>query len=381
MRKFIYVISVITLLLLSNCQQVKKNVFIDGTHTIYTIENLNNKFLNWDSILTVKKVIPLETTDESAIGYFYKGSIHEDKIFLMDRKNFILLEFDINGNFIRKIGARGKGPKEYLELRDYCINDKIIYTLDYQKIHSYDIVSGSYKNQIDFKSDKGFNPSNLLVYDEKNYYLWNSNPDVWEPNKGRFYRLKKYKDNKVIDKLFEYQHKTSDDNRFYECGNRKYFIKPVDGEYKIYKITSDSVASAFEIDFGKKALSPEEIEKLRNSKERNAYLNSNFYKDISNILLIKDYLYFGCIGPESERYEGLINMKTGEICFGRWDFARSPHIFYSDGNFLYGYYEPSTLLEVQDNENHINSCFDNITKEITNLKIDDNLVIVRLSIK
>ena len=37
-----------------------------------------------------------------------------------------LLKFDIEDNFITKIGRKGKGPSEYHEIMDLKINDNLI---------------------------------------------------------------------------------------------------------------------------------------------------------------------------------------------------------------------------------------------------------------
>jgi hypothetical protein len=66
------------------------------------------------------------------------------------------------------------------------------------------------------------------------YYLWNSNPDVWDANKGDYFRLRKIKKNKIDSEFFKYEYKTSGDPRFYACGEETYYLKPVDGEYVIH---------------------------------------------------------------------------------------------------------------------------------------------------
>jgi len=378
MRKLI--IGVVCILMVLSCRQQSNNNMLSNIKpTIFKIKDPNEIYFNWDSVINIDSVIPLETTSKSGIGQFYKGLVHNNKIFMFDRRNHIGLVFNNDGRFIRKIGINGRGPQEYLEFRDFSINDDNIYVLDYQKIHCYDIETGQYQYNIKFHSDKGFNPSNLLVFDDNTYYLWNSNPDVWEPNKGKFYRLKKYKGDDVIAELFEYKYKTSDDNRFYWDSEGTYYMAPVDGDYNIYKISMDSIYNVFKLDFGNKALSSEEIDKLRNSGERNAYLRSNYFKGIYNIFEISNYIYFGCIGPKSYRYEGLINKETGEIRFGRWDYRKSPQFFYSDGKFLYGYYEPSSLIEMSKYTDQINFCFEKIPEEIQNLQIENNLVVIKVS--
>jgi hypothetical protein len=379
MRKLI--IGGICILSILGCRQPSNRHSLSNMNpTVYKIENPDENFFNWDSIINIDTLIPLESAPETTIGDLYKGLVHNDKIYLFDRHNHLGVIFSIDGHFLSKIGEKGNGPKEYLELRDICLTDDNIYALDYQKIHCYDIESYQYKHAIEFARDESFNPSNLIVFDEKTYYLWNSNPDVWEPNKGKYYRLKKYNGNKVIDELFEFKYETSDDNRFTMNYDGNYYLRPVDGEYNLFKISADSTFNVFEIDFGKKELSSIEIDKLRKSRERNAYLKSNYFKNIYNIFDIENYIYFCCTGPNAQRYEGLINKDTGVITFGRWDYRKSPRFFYSDGSFLYGYYEPSSLIDMTTNTDRINLCFDSIPGKIHNLQIENNIIIIKASL-
>jgi hypothetical protein len=241
----------------------------------------------------------LETNNSSLIGELYKGIIDKSDIYLLDFKNQSLLNFDSKGKFKRKIGQRGKGSNEYLEIRDFCISKNFLYSLDYGKILCFNRTDGNVNDSWSFKADDGFNPENFIVYNKNEYYLWNSNPDVWNRNKGEYFRMHKIHQQKIESEFFKYTHKTSGDPRFYACGDESYYIKPVDGEYEIHKLTKDSLFTSFKIDFGDQALNPEEIEELRNSKKPNAYLKSKSFKSISNILEVENYIFFNCSKPSA----------------------------------------------------------------------------------
>jgi hypothetical protein len=146
-------------------------------------------------------------------------------------------------------------------------------------------------------------------------------------------------------------------------------------------LSEDSLRASFSIDFGNYAVSAQKIEELRNSKQRNAYMESNYFKSISNVLETVDFLYFTCVGPESYTYEGLINKKTKEVTFGRWDHAKTPRFFFSDGTYLYGYYEPFTWIEKRNNGKQLNTCFDLNLSGLQNISIDDNLLLVKVLLK
>jgi hypothetical protein len=378
MKKFSIIL--IVLLFVYSCTRKEEKVIIPKNLPTYHIKVDANSFFNWDKYINKVDIIPLETTNNSLVGFLNKGIVRDSNIFILDYKLHSLLNFDLSGNFLGKIGKRGQGPNEYLEIRDFTVSDSSIYILDYKEIHSYDIKTKKHKISWSIFHDKAFNPSNFIIISNDHYYLWASNPDIWDKDKKKHYRLKEIKNKKVKEEYFEYKYKSSDDPRFYLSGDNCY-IKPIDGDYILYKLKEDSIFASFALDFGKLALSAEEINRLRNSKEKNAYLKSNHYKSISNVYEIGKFIYFNCIGPESIMYEGLINTHTGQVVVGKWDYKKSPRFFFSDGTYLYAYYEPFTLSEKIAEKERINLCFNSAFDALKKIDISNNIVIVRYSLK
>jgi hypothetical protein len=156
-------------------------------------------------------------------------------------------------------------------------------------------------------------------------------------------------------------------------------MRPIDGEYDIYKITKDSVSISFELNFDNKNL-PKDYFIKNPINVDNEYLKSDYYKSIADIFETNDYIYFTCAGPQSYAYEGLISKKTNQISFGKRDFSSNPRIIYSDGNYLYGYYQPSLILkEPVKKIQHL--FFDEIKNHLRDLKVEDNIIIVKYSLK
>lgn len=346
----------------------------------YKVESSSDIFFNWSEYVDSIEIIPLETSSNSTLGGITNGYIDENSIYLFDYSSKRLLEFDSKGRFIQSIGQRGNGPNEYKEIRDVCFTDDCIFILDYKKIHSYSRTDGRYINSIDISNKDGFNPNNLVVYSPDNIYLWNSNPDVWDASDGDYYRLHNIVRGKVVKKYFKYDYKNTDDHRFFKSTGDSYFLRPIDGDYTIAKLTKESIAASFTLDFGEKSINNEEIDKLRKSKTRNAYLKSNAFKGISNIYEIGKYIYFSCIGPEARGYEAVIDKETNVVTIGKWDYIASPQIFYADDNFLYGFYQPDQFLsEIEDM--NLNSCFFDLKKQFENIDLSANLIIVKIKLK
>jgi hypothetical protein len=369
------------LLMLYGCHSERKNIIISDIKN-YQVKVSEDKVFQWNDCVDKIELIPLETTDNSLIGNLSNGIITGEDIFIHDFRYQNLFNFDISGKFKRKIGNRGQGPSDYLEIKDFRIGDDgNLYTLDYQKIHCYEKNTGVHIESWSFDTINGFNPSNIVIYNKDNYFLWCPDPDVWDKSKGEYYLMKKMVKRKTKAEYFKYEYQSSANQCFFSCGKDSYYIRPQnDCDNIVYKLTRDSVTASFSIDFGDMAISPKQMVELRNSRESNAFLKSKAFKCISNILEINDYIYFRCIGPNAINYEGIICQKTGEVNFGK-RYKDSPRFFFSDGTVLYGYYEPHKLIEHKSDNENLNSCFNDAFNNLQHIKIDDNLVLVKVYLK
>jgi len=95
--------------------------------------NISNvKAINLSTIGKEIKYIPLETRPECLLQNIMNVEFSDEYIFVNDDNNQ-LLQFDLTGKFIRKIGTQGRGPEEYLYMFDFCLNKatREIYILSY----------------------------------------------------------------------------------------------------------------------------------------------------------------------------------------------------------------------------------------------------------
>ena len=100
------------------------------------------------SIITVKRIIPLETTDATLIGDLGKIVMFNDKIYVLFKRNTLLV-FDDKGKFLRKIGSIGEGPGEYRVIGDFDVTNHAVFLRDYHKILQYDD-NGEFMRSIPF---------------------------------------------------------------------------------------------------------------------------------------------------------------------------------------------------------------------------------------
>lgn len=99
----------------------------------------------------IHKIISIETSSESIVGRIRKVVISNNRIFILNRRGGgQIMWFTLEGKFLGKIDRLGQGPGEYIEIRDFTINDsnKEILILDrIDKVHFFDL-SGEFARSI-----------------------------------------------------------------------------------------------------------------------------------------------------------------------------------------------------------------------------------------
>jgi len=144
---------------------------INVPYNIDIKKNIRNiKTVNLSSIGKDLLYIPLETTPECLINEIDDIEFSDSYIFVNERKR--LLQFAKNGKFIRQIGSQGRGPEEYLDVMDFCINNQTqeIYILSFYQnlVFGFD---GRFKSS--FKLS--IRPSQIIIKDQNSLMFHSPN--------------------------------------------------------------------------------------------------------------------------------------------------------------------------------------------------------------
>jgi hypothetical protein len=102
---------------------------------------------SFDKFLEPIKYIPLETNKECLISKINNIIYYKDCFYVVNYS--VLLKFNSQGKFICQIGKKGKGPKEYLQLRDVSIQSDTIYINGRNKILVFNL-DGKYISEFAF---------------------------------------------------------------------------------------------------------------------------------------------------------------------------------------------------------------------------------------
>lgn len=121
-----------------------------------------------DEVFTEIRIIPLETSISSLIGKIIKVNKTADKIYILSKNTGEysgndLLVYNGNGDFIRKVGSKGKGPGEYIQIQDFCVAKSTggIFVLDLEKIIEYDMQGKFVKANMIISGDHAITPTRI----------------------------------------------------------------------------------------------------------------------------------------------------------------------------------------------------------------------------
>lgn len=302
--KIVYVLAGIFIFILSGCRDAEKpsvEMFRE-TKIKETPEMLNFVYADvpvenkLDSIVEVMKYIPLETNEQSLIGYIDEVLFDDDLIFVADyRMSKSVFIFSGEGKYITKIAAYGQSGKEYVSLNsvDLDTEAKLIYLLDGERGK---IMAWNYKGEFVENIDLPFQRLNTFRYDRDGIFYFDFGFRDNKYFKGEPYNLVAYdaRNESVTASFFPYRKEYFLLGRYEQNHldkiNDRLFYHTLLGNCA-YRIDGDSLAIAVKIDFGKDQY-PEECYMMSN-KELKKKEKEGQYKVLGSYLDFKDWMYFG----------------------------------------------------------------------------------------
>lgn len=237
----------VTLVLVTACIGKKKECIssIGGNDNVEVIDidkAKEKKMLLYSSILEEPDVIVLETNPECIIQKICAIDIYKGNIYILDDRVNALYVFRRDGTFLKRIGHRGRGHGEYLELSDFSIDREngIIYLWDdaLDKVHKYNIRTGKYISSI--KTERNGYRSYCMQHIGDRLYISRTSLDVDPEN-----YLLKVVDEKTGEQIASYL-KAEDYNRGWNYPLKfpfSYFYSKNTNEPKYVEMFSDTIVS------------------------------------------------------------------------------------------------------------------------------------------
>ncbi len=248
MKKIIAIAFIIVLFSSCNRNSNKYDQSDIFNRTLSIKTSKNNDCKIWDELTEDIEFVPLETNDSCLIDEISKVLIAKNRILILTMHEDIFV-FNEMGQFIKKVGTKGKGPLEILKPFDISISiDNYLYILDVGKIIKSDL-NGNILSEKYLNNDYlGSNPVNLYVYDDLHMFAWKTaTSPLLETHP---YHLFAFNDKfKNSQEQIPYSHfSLSVVNRFSQCGYGQVAIAPNDLNDTIYCIKNGEIKPTFVID-------------------------------------------------------------------------------------------------------------------------------------
>ena len=109
-------------ILLFSCQTPQENKGNAAVQRISVTETRHKEKFNLDDLITDYRIVALDYP--KIIAELSDVQFTKDKMYVRDKKTIALLEFTIDGKFIKQIGRIGAGPGEYVSMNDVDIDEK-----------------------------------------------------------------------------------------------------------------------------------------------------------------------------------------------------------------------------------------------------------------
>jgi len=283
------------LLIVNACFVEKKEIEKEQeVETIILTDEILDEDTKFKNIIDSLEIIKLETSKQSTIGKITKVIYKKNKYYIFDRANSVIFIFNSKGKFINKLDKQGKGPKEYIELRDFDITEEgNIEILSYNKILTYnsqfDLIE---ERKALFEDNKKLIPSvhftsngDYDLFFRGSFGLRNSK------EKGNYGVYCVNKDLKVLGRYFPTSFKYPGSHQTFYKSSGKINLSNTLGNDTIYSVDKFKIYPNYFVDFGKKKITREDMEKNRQMIYAKVAEN-NLIGGIEMIFENSDYMCF-----------------------------------------------------------------------------------------
>lgn len=315
-------ISLILLIFVVACTDKQEKEKL-GTGELIRIapEEVDKKYMRASIFVDSVEYIPLETPHEAIIGRIKAIQEWEGRFYIWDEQSDAIFIFDEQGNFLKKAGAKGRGPKEYISISSFYQNPKS-GDLYIRCDRSFSIIQYNAEGVFMKRIPCQFITTDFVVLGTDSLVLYGGkmpNQEIFRESFPEQWRLVMMKEGKVIKKDFPgvYDRTLLNDvakSRNFSCssdsillmeaiGNNIYRLYP-DGEFKP-RYTVDFGKYTYPLTFDKPKDEALEIMKLA-EKDGNKWCKLIDIWETENNLLIS-YSFQNYI------FDALYSKKTGNV--------------------------------------------------------------------
>lgn len=235
-------------MVLASCNRTY-NIPADDT---IQFQQVDTKVFISDSVNNIDYVV-LMSDSKSFIGNIDKVFISDDCIYVGDYVSQKVHIYDLSGNLTSILDHRGRGPGEYVVIRNFVVNGNYIYIYDlYQnKILVYNSQNSSFLYDLNLP----FLISDFEVFANGDF-LFACTPSIGDPNIEpdlRYRLIITDSQLNIKDKHLKYDNKESDafifNNPLSPCGDKILYASASQDRYYVLSRTDGSIEEIIDIKF------------------------------------------------------------------------------------------------------------------------------------
>lgn len=340
MKEILYIILIILSISCNSTKEKKEEVSVSNITPIL-ITDIETDYGKLSDFVKEIQMIPLEFTDDCILGEIEKIVMTNSCIFVMEKVNQKgIYVFNHSGKYLYRIGNRGQGPGEFINLSGFSLNE------EQQLIYLYDLARTKvleFSFQGDFIKDIQMNYyADNFEYQDGLFYLYREYPDYGDPlcslviknDKGE--TVNKYYS--AIDKS-SYTHKCI----FTKLDNDIIFTEYL--RDSVFTLTKDKLIPRYFIDYKDKSMSKVDRESIL-KKTRiplTVRLESKKMAGIDGIFEINDKVFINSVYIFIPKFS-VYDKKTKEV--NTFSFVMNDLLFVSV-NFPIGQYKDNLISIVQ----------------------------------
>lgn len=276
---------------------------VEKIHPLEIAEKVTDLTAQIDDI----RLIRLEDVDEGLLTYPTKMFILSDESIILKDSGGKILRFDTNGNYLGRIGMRGRGYGEYTKLQDICIEPgtENLCVLDIGQILRYDVREGSFIDRIEIPRH---NYDEFCSDGKGGFWLFAAAPDYDSFDFGDSFKMLNHiplhggnPDQELLPRK-DYVMNMSLITGSY---NGSSLLRPLEGENILYSI-GESIKPIACFDFGEKGV-PLHFMINNGVPDFARYMPSDYYKSVLYVHDTGKDSYFSVIGPKAVMYNYLFS--------------------------------------------------------------------------
>lgn len=287
------------------------------------------------------KIVPLEFSDDCILGEIKKIVMSDSCIFVLENENQKgIYVFDHIGKYLYRIGNRGQGPEEFVDISDFSLNE------EEQLIYLYDLARKKvlvFSYEGDFIKDIQMNYyADNFEYQNGLFYLYRESPSFGDPLCSL---VIKDENGNTVNKFYPVIKKLP---RIHECIFRKLDNQILFVEHmrdSIFTIKGDKLSPKYYIDYKDKSMSKVDRESIKNGTRLslNVLLECKKMAGIEDIFEINDKVFINNINIIVPKFT-IYDKKTKDV--KTFSFILNDFLFIST-NHPIGQYKDNLISIVQ----------------------------------